>query len=134
MDLRANWEPKIRYQPLFWCMLSPEGIFGKTFILTLSPSVSFFYKTVSLISFNMFYLGEKRLLLDLMSKWGWFHGHVCFPKNLGARLKSQKTETCFCRWKSNYYNDINIFLSLENPFTFLLVKEETWKCIFKTNY
>ena len=30
-------------------------------------------------------------------------------------------------------NDINIFLPLENPCTFLLVKEKTWKRIFNTN-
>ena len=30
------------------------------------------------------------------------------------------------------YNN-NIFLSLENPCTFLLVKEKTWKRIFNTN-
>ena len=35
-----------------------------------------------------------------------------------------------CRWKSNDYNDIDIFLSIENPCTFLLVKENTWKIIF----
>ena len=30
-------------------------------------------------------------------------------------------------------NDINIFLSLENPCTFLLPNEKTWKHIFNTN-
>ena len=29
--------------------------------------------------------------------------------------------------------EINIFLSLENPCTFLLVKEKTWKTICNTN-
>ena len=33
---------------------------------------------------------------------------------------------------SNNYN-INIFLSLENPCSFLLVKEKTLKRVFKTN-
>ena len=47
-------------------------------------------------------------------------------------LKFQKTEARFCRWKSND-NDINIFLSLENPCTFLLAKEKIWKRIFNTN-
>ena len=37
------------------------------------------------------------------------------------------------RWKSTDNNDINIFLSLENPCTFLLAKEKTWKGIFNTN-
>ena len=44
-----------------------------------------------------------------------------------------KTETWFCRKKSNDYNGINIFLSPENPRTFLLAKEKAWKRIFKTN-
>ena len=48
-------------------------------------------------------------------------------------MKFQKTKTRFCRWKSTDNNDINIFLSLENPCTFLLAKEKTWKRIFNTN-
>ena len=57
----------------------------------------------------------------------------CFPKYLGQKLEFQKTETQFCRWKSADENDINIFLSLENPCTFLLTKEKTWKRIFNIN-
>ena len=56
-----------------------------------------------------------------------------FPKYLGQKVKFQKTETCFCRWKSTDKNDINILLSLENPCTFLLAKEKTSKGIFITN-
>ena len=92
-----------------------------------------FYKTVSQIFLNLFRSGDKRLLSDFTQKWGWFHGHyVRFPNNLGSRLKFQKTEARFCRWKSNDY-DISNFLSLENPCTFLLGKGKTWKRIFKTN-
>ena len=39
------------------------------------------------------------------------------------KLKFQKTETQFYRWKSTENNDINIFLSLKNPCTFLLAKK-----------
>ena len=39
----------------------------------------------------------------------------------------------FWRWKSTNNNDINIFLSLENPCTFLLTKEKTWRRIVFTN-
>ena len=39
------------------------------------------------------------------------------------KLKFQKTETRFCRWKSTDNNDINIFLSLENPCNFYLRKK-----------
>ena len=56
-----------------------------------------------------------------------------FPKYLGQKLKCQKTETWFCRWKSNDSNDINIFLALENPCTFLFLKEKTWKRIFSAH-
>ena len=42
-------------------------------------------------------------------------------------------ETPFCRWKSTDNNDINVFLSVENPCTFLLAKEKTWKRIFNIN-
>ena len=39
----------------------------------------------------------------------------------------------FWRWKSNDYSNINIFLSQENPCTFWLAKEKTWKYVFNTN-
>ena len=48
-------------------------------------------------------------------------------------MKFQKTETWFCRWKSTDNNNINIFLSLEKPCTFLLEKGKIRKCIFNTN-
>ena len=96
---------------------------------------SLFYKIVFQIFFNLFRSGDKRLLSDFMGKWDWFHGYdIRFPKNLGSRLKFQKTETWFCGWNINDYNDINILLSLEKPCTILLTKEKTWKRIFKTNF
>ena len=49
------------------------------------------------------------------------------------KIKNSKKETRFCRWKSNDYNDINIFQSLKNPYTFLITKEKIWKGIFNTN-
>ena len=75
---------------------------------------------------------NKRLLSEFLWKWGWFQGHYeRFPKYLDKKLKFQRTETRCCRWKSTDNNDI--FLSLENPCTFLLAKEKTWKRIFDTN-
>ena len=48
-------------------------------------------------------------------------------------VSPKKTETRFCRWKSIEHNKgINIFLSLENPCTFLLAKEDL-KTYFNTN-
>ena len=94
---------------------------------------SFLCKTVSRISFNSYRSGDKRLLSDLIREWGYFHGQdKSFPKNLSSRLKFQKTETGFCRWKSNGYHN-NIFLSSENPCTFLRAKEKSWRRILKTN-
>ena len=45
------------------------------------------------------------------------------PNILAKNWNFQKTETRFCRWKTNDYNNINIFLSLESPCTFLLAKK-----------
>ena len=96
-------------------------IFRKTFILVYYLQLSFVYKTMSQISFKLFCSGDKRLLSEFLRKWGWFQVHnERFPKYLGWKLKFQKTETCFCRWKSTDNNDINIFQSLENPCTFFL--------------
>ena len=85
-----------------------QGIFGKTLFWHYYLQLSFIYKTVSQISFT-------------------------FPQISWLKIKFQKTETRFCRWKSTANNDINIFLSLENRCTFLLAEEETWKRIFNTN-
>ena len=62
-----------------------------------------------------------------------FRNEVDFTNIINVSLKFQKIETRFCRWKSNDYNNINIFLSLENPCTFLLAKVKIWKCVFNTN-
>ena len=84
---------------------------------------------MSQISFKLLCLGDKRLFLK-----GWFQGYSeSFPKYTGSKLKLQKTETCFCRQKSTDNSDINIFRSLENPCTFFLAIEKTWKRIFNTN-
>ena len=46
--------------------------------------LSFVYKTISEISFNLFCSGDKKLLSEFLNKWGWFLGHnECFPKYLG---------------------------------------------------
>ena len=89
---------------------------------------------LSQISFELFCSGDKRLLSEFLWKWGWFQGpNERLPKYLGKKLKFQELETQFCRWKSTDNIDINIFLSLENACTILLVKEKTWKCIFNAD-
>ena len=47
------------------------------------------------------------------------------PNILVKKSNFKKTETQFCRRKSNDYNNINMFLSLDYPCTFLLAKENT---------
>ena len=107
---------------------------GKRLFWHYCLQVSFIYKTMSQISFNLFCSRDKRLLSEFLRSWGWFQGNnEPFPKYLGWKLKFQKTETRFCRWKSTDNNNINIFQSLENPCSFLLAKENTWKRIFNTN-
>ena len=87
-----------------------QGIFGGTFILAL---LSFVNKMVSQITFNLFCSGDKKFLSEFRWKWGLFQGHnERFPKYLGQKSKIKKTETLFCRWKSNDNNDINFFMSL----------------------
>ena len=101
---------------------------GKRLFSHYHLQLSFVYKTPLQIYFNLFYSGDKRLLSEFLRKWSWFHGHdECFPEYLDYKLKFRKTE--FCRWKSNDYNDIYIFMSLKNPCTFLLSKEKTRKRI-----
>ena len=110
-----------------------QFILGKCLFWHHCLKLSFVNKAVSQISFKLFCSGDKRLLSEFLKKWGWFQAHnVCFLKCLGWKLKFQKTETQFWRWKSTDSNNINIFLSLENPCTFLLTKKP-WKCVFNTN-
>ena len=110
------------------------GIFGETCILALSSSAVFrLQKRVSYF-FYLLCSGDKMPLPEFLRKWGWFHEHnERFPKYLSQKLKFQKTETKFCGWKSSDYNNINIFLSLENPFAFLLAKGKTRRRVFNTN-
>ena len=56
-----------------------------------------------------------------------------YQSSLGNEVDFKKLETRFCRWKSNDYSNINIFLLLENPCTFLLAKERPENAFFNTN-
>ena len=44
----------------------------KRFFWYYCLQLSFTYKTASQISFNLFSLGDKRILSKFVSKWGWF--------------------------------------------------------------
>ena len=107
-------------------------IYPSIFTYQFYLQLSFVYKTVSQISFKLFCSEDKRLSLELS---GFYQGHnLCrkelFPKYLGRKLKVQKTETRFCRWKNADNNNIIIFLSLENPCTFLLYERKDLKTHF----
>ena len=82
---------------------------------------SFLSSTKLCLRFLLIYFVRK-ILLELLTKWGWFQGHhERFPKYLGKKLNFQKPETR--RWKSTDNNNINI--SPENTYTFLFEKEKT---------
>ena len=112
-----------------------KGIFGKTFIFWhYYLQLSFVCKTVSQILFKLFCSEDKRLLSQFLMKWNLFQDIMnVSPDIFKKSLKFQKIKTNFCRWERTDNNDINIFLSLENPCTFLLRKEKMWKHIFNTN-
>ena len=62
---------------------------------------------------------------------------VVFPEISATNQNFKNWDMVFCiskanRWKSSNYIDINIFLSLENSWTILLLKEKSWKRIFNT--
>ena len=61
-----------------------EDTFGETFFWKYRLQLPFLCKILSQISFNLFCLGDKRLLSEFLRKWGWFQGHnERFPKYLG---------------------------------------------------
>ena len=92
-------------------------------ILTLSSSaVSALSSTKECLKFLFIFFWKR-------NEW---RSDVRFPKDLGSKLKFHKNEALFCRWKSDDYNGIYIFLSLENSCTFLLAK---WRAKERTvNY
>ena len=60
-----------------------KGIFGKPLFWHNYLQLSFVYKIVSQICFELFSSGDKRLLSEFLRKWGWFEGHnERFPKYL----------------------------------------------------
>ena len=61
-----------------------QGIFGKLLFWHYYLQLSFVYKIVSHISFKLFCLGDKKLLSDFLTVWGWFQWHKeRFLKYLG---------------------------------------------------
>ena len=57
---------------------------GKRLFWHYYLQLSFVYKTVSQIFFELFCSLDKKLLSEFLRKWGWFQGHnERFPKYLG---------------------------------------------------
>ena len=111
-----------------------ERKFGERFILALLSLAVFRLRNHISVFLLICFALEIKGFSDLLRKWCWFQGYnERFSEYLGWKLKFQKTETWFCRWNSNDNNNINIFLSLENSCTFVLVREKSWKPIFNTN-
>ena len=110
-----------------------QGPLGETFILTyiltfieifiyalavfcLSHNISNFFQFDLLGRKNTFIRFHEEMKLI---SWTW----CTFLKKSWLKIKiTKKTEKRFYGWKSNDYNNINIFLSLENPCTLLLAK------------
>ena len=79
---------------------------GKRLFWYYCLQMSFTYKTMSQISFNLFWSEDKRILPEFLRKLGWFQGHnERFTKYLDLKLKFQKPR----------------------PRNFSLAKEKTWK-------
>ena len=67
---------------------------GKRLFWYYCLQMSFTYKTMSQISFNLFWSEDKRILPEFLRKLGWFQGHnERFTKHLDLKLRFQKTET-----------------------------------------
>ena len=103
-EMHYLWRPK-RYKVYL----------GKRLFWYYSLQLSFVYKTVSQISFNLFWSGDKTLLSEFLRKWGWFHEpNERSPKYLLLKIKISKnwdtvvdkrttittTLTSSCHWKT----------------------------------
>ena len=111
-----------------------KGIFGEKFILGLSSAVFLLQNCVSLIFILICFAREiKGFYQSSLENEVDFRDIMNVSPNILDKIKISKTETWFCRWKSTDNNNINIFLPLENPCTFLLAKGKTWKRIFYIN-
>ena len=137
--LKTCWESKFLGKKI-WRNALPlknkkvKGIFGEKFILGLSSAVFLLQNCVSLI-FILFCFGReiKGFYQSSLENEVDFRDIMNVSPNILDKIKISKTETWFCRWKSTDNNNINIFLPLENPCTFLLAKGKTWKRIFYIN-
>ena len=121
---KVNFLEKIWRNTLTLKSKKVQGIWWKTFNLALLSSAVFHLQNRVSDFFKLLFSGDKRLLSEFLRKWGWYHGHnEISAKYLDQKLKFQKTETWFCRWKNTDNNNINIFLSLENLAPFCLGKK-----------
>ena len=107
---------------------------GKRLFWHYCLQLSFVYKTMSQISFNLFCSGDKKFYqsslgnkVDLKDIKNVFRN--IFAKN----WNSKKLKHGFVDERAMMTYKINKFLSLEKPCNFLLAKEKAWKRIVSTD-
>ena len=77
-------ERKFKEMHQLWRAKRYKVYSGKRLFWHYRLQLSFVYKTLSQISFNLLCSRDKRLLLEFLRKWSWFFGHnKRFPKYLG---------------------------------------------------
>ena len=62
--------------------------------------LSFVYKTVSRISFNLFWSGDKKLWSEFLRKWVWFYGH------------NERLTVCSCHVTYAFQNESTLYSCL----------------------
>ena len=78
-------EKKFEEMHYLWRAKTYKVHSGKRFFWHYRLQLSFVYKVMSQISFNLFWSGDKRLLSECIRKWCWFHGHNGISPNILAK-------------------------------------------------
>ena len=89
---------------------------------------------MSQISFNLFFLEDKRLLSEFFRKCNWFHGHhECLPKYLGWKLNFKKLRHGFVDKRATITTKVTSACHWETLAAFWLQKKRPEKAFFNTN-
>ena len=84
-----------------------ENLYGETFFWYCWLQLSFVCKTMSQISFNLFFPKDKRVLSEFSWKWGWFQEHnEHFSKYLPKSRISKNWNMVFLmkeHWKQRHW-------------------------------
>ena len=84
-----------------WCSQNFDFLENKCLFWHYHLQLSFIYKTVPQISFNLFCSGDKRILAEFDLSKVDFTDIINVSPYLGWKLKFRKTESRFCKWRSN---------------------------------